>query len=71
MMNNLFVPLELSRRGISKNDEKEFERWQSVAMDQQMGYLHLALCSAGCWSPLESLDWMLSENQMEKKSVLM
>lgn len=38
---------------------------QRLDTGKQRGYLHLALCSGGCWSPLESLDWILLEDQIQ------
>lgn len=34
----------------------------------QTGYLRSGLCSGSCWSPLESLDWILSEDETQRRS---
>lgn len=34
----------------------------------QTGYLRLVLCSGSCWSPLESLDLILSEDETQRRS---
>lgn len=39
--------------------------WNKNETQVSRGYLHLALCSVGCWSPLESLDWILFVDQIK------
>lgn len=40
---------------------------QRLETGKQRGYLQLALCSGGCGSPLESLDWILSKDQIQNQ----